>query len=143
MIKKKGFTLIELLVVIAIIGILASIVLVSLGSARNKASDVAIKADLSGLRASGELHAMDYDGSYATFCTIAGGDVSRAMAGIETNGIAVGEHDCNSVLTAWAACSQLNAADPAGAWCVDSTGVSKVITTKATCVTAWAATVCP
>jgi prepilin-type N-terminal cleavage/methylation domain-containing protein len=44
---KKGFTLIELLVVIAIIGILASVVMVSLTSSREKASVAATKKVLS------------------------------------------------------------------------------------------------
>ncbi len=47
---SKGFTLIELLVVIAIIGLLASIILVSLNSARNKGKDTRVISDVNQIR---------------------------------------------------------------------------------------------
>lgn len=53
---KSGFTLIELLVVIAIIGILASIVLASLNSARKKSRDARRIADVKQLQLALELY---------------------------------------------------------------------------------------
>ena len=53
---KKGFTLIELLVVIAIIGILASIVLASLNTARMKSRDARRLADIKQIQIALELY---------------------------------------------------------------------------------------
>ncbi len=63
--NKKGFTLIELLVVIAIIGVLASVVLASLNSARRKSRDARRIADIKQLQLALELY-FDATSAYAT-----------------------------------------------------------------------------
>ncbi|HXK37650.1 MAG TPA: prepilin-type N-terminal cleavage/methylation domain-containing protein [Candidatus Paceibacterota bacterium] len=65
---SKGFTLIELLVVIAIIGILSSVVLASLSSARAKSRDARRISDMGQLQLALEMY---YDAS-STYPTIAG-----------------------------------------------------------------------
>ena len=53
---RAGFTLIELLVVIGIIGVLASVVLASLNSARKKARDARRVSDIKQIQLALELH---------------------------------------------------------------------------------------
>lgn len=56
---KKGFTLIELLVVVAIIGILATIVLSSLGTARTRAQTAKTISELRSMATAFELYSID------------------------------------------------------------------------------------
>lgn len=116
--KNKGFTLIELLVVIAIIGILSSVVLASLNSARNKGTDAAIKAELNNLRPAVELF---YDGNGAS--GYSGWNADTGVAQILT-GLASKTTVTNgpvSSTSTWAAAATLKS----GGWhCVDYRGVS-------------------
>jgi len=112
--------LIELLVVVAIIGILATVVLASLGSARNAAKDSAIKASMSSLRAQGELFAQT-GSTYTGFCASAEAQAILKDAG-ETAGLGTGiAAPCFDTDLAWGAEAPLVKA--AGiTFCTDSTG---------------------
>lgn len=59
----RGFTLIELLVVIAIIGLLSSVILASLNTARKKGRDARRLSDLKQLQLALELYNSDQAGS--------------------------------------------------------------------------------
>lgn len=108
---QRGFTLIELLVVIAIIGILASVVLASLNSARDKGTDAANKSNLNNIRAQAEI-VYDDDGDYDAVCTDA--NVSEAISAAGAT--------CNDSTSAWAASVELVSASTTQYYCVDSTG---------------------
>ena len=73
---KPGFTLIELLVVIAIIGLLASIVLLALNSARSKSRDAKRIADMNQISQALELY---YNDNY-TYPTLTSGTNFSALA---------------------------------------------------------------
>lgn len=133
--SSKGFTLIELLVVIAIIGILSSVVLASLTTARSRGTAAAVQNELSSIRAQAELYYSTNGNSYApatygtagvsvgcdaTAGSLFGTTVNGAgtlIAGIESKGAATG---CFANATIWSAAATINSVT----YCVDSTGFS-------------------
>jgi len=92
--NKKGFTLIELLVVIAIIGLLSTLAVVALGSARQKARDSKRLSDVKQIQTALELYFTDNN----SYPTTTGATADLGMAGYECLGGAgfADSGDCSS-----------------------------------------------
>jgi len=78
--NKKGFTLIELLVVVAIIGLLATLSIVALNSARARARDAKRVADVKQVQTALELYYNDFGQYPATVATSIVGTPSGASS---------------------------------------------------------------
>ncbi|MBX4189083.1 type II secretion system GspH family protein [Candidatus Parcubacteria bacterium] len=137
--NEKGFTLIELLVVIAIIGILSSVVLASLNSARGKGQDAKVKSQLAGVKNAAAIYADDNSnfGPVSADCTGADGsmwgDTASGMSKLtdQDNYPAGATLTCDSTGATWAVSAILPGASASGsttAWCVDSDGTAGIST---------------
>lgn len=125
---SKGFTLIELLVVIAIIGILSSVVLASLTTARSRGTAAAVQSELANMRAQAELYysttgnngyGADNLGPACTTGLFAAttNSLSGLVAGVQAKGASIG---CFATSTVWSVGATANGTT----YCVDSTGFS-------------------
>jgi len=67
---SKGFTLVELLVVIALIGIIATLALSALNTARDKGADGAAIESLNNARAQADLYYSENGNAYTSVCAM-------------------------------------------------------------------------
>ncbi len=134
----RGFTLVELLVVIAIIGVLSTVVLASLSTARTKGSDAAIQSDLQTIQTQAELFYYSHGNSYGTqnfvsgsasSCNAAGSmfadpTIARALANADSANGAGNDVDCEANGSSYTVAAEFSTG--AGYFCVDSSGSATI-----------------
>ncbi len=132
----RGFTLLELLVVIAIIGVLSSIVLASLNTARDKGNDTGVKANLATVASQAALYYEEHTNSYGSADNTGGGATCTAANTLFadptiTAAVSKANTDngprpvvCTSTPTTYMVAAQMTNGNY---WCVDYRGVKEEI----------------
>ncbi len=120
--NSKGFSMIEILVVLAVIGLLTSVALAAMRTARNKGSDATVMKELNGIRTQAQIY-FDLNRTYGnsgTSCSNSGSMfedttiVRQMLHAVNTSGqVGVCANDANS----WVISVPLPGG---GSWCVDS-----------------------
>ena len=139
---RGGFTLIEMLVVVAIIGLLSSVLLTSLGPAREKARDSRIIQEVNQVRSLAETY---YSGNYNGLPSVDGAtsigsiqveELKKLAQDIQSYGGELVLHRPQPVASAYVVYSKLNTkvgAEPnllTNYYCVDSRGNAGYTTTE-------------
>jgi prepilin-type N-terminal cleavage/methylation domain-containing protein len=119
---KRGFTLIELLVVIAIIGILASVVLASLNTARDKGTDAAIQSSINNVRAQANIFGSKTDGSVNYDGLCADASVAQITSDINAKASPATAYCAENNTDEWVYVAPLKTG---GFICMDSSGVAE------------------
>lgn len=145
---NKGFTLIELLVVVALIGMLAAIVLASLGASKDKGIDTAIRSTMTNMKNQAELYHANNNGNYGLVTSTAYSSVCPTSAVAVSTGGLMGDPAPGGLLslniglvnragsantlctvtvggTAWAASAVLKEPATVTTYCIDSIGSVK------------------
>lgn len=149
---ERGFSLMELLVVIAIIGVLSSVILASLGSARQRGNDAAIKTNLSTLQVQAEVYSYNVGSNTYGSAVLSGrcdvgssmfgadATIKSALSAISSTESCASVAACSGGLGKAMNCTVHNVASPldvsyavfaklsSGAyWCIDSTGANRQV----------------
>ncbi len=140
--RERGFTLLELMVVVGLVAILASLVMVALGTARGKGGDAGVKSNLHTIANQAELF-MTANNSYlpaggstfsiATCPTYNGAGTNmlskdKVIADSIAQAVSNGGNgsSCYNSSSAWAVAVGLKSS-PSLSWCIDNSGASKQV----------------